>query len=90
MGGDEIEAENRILTTLSMNGRATLKFIGKQIGLTKHPTYRRVRQIEEKYGIKYIAEIDVKKLGYLSFLVLIKFLGKIPLNDLTPPTTDVT
>ncbi len=53
------EIENKILTILSMNGRAPLSFIKDKIGLTKHPTYRRIKQIEEKYDIHYIAEIDV-------------------------------
>ena len=72
------DVERKILTTLSMNSRATLKFIGSQIGLSKHPTFRKVKKAEEKYKINYIAELDINKLGFLKFLILVKFTGRIP------------
>ena len=48
------DIENRILTILSMNGRATLNFVGKSVGLSKHPTYRRIRQIETEVRDKVL------------------------------------
>jgi DNA-binding Lrp family transcriptional regulator len=73
-----VEIDSKILTILSMNGRATLDFIGKHVGLSKHPTYRRIKRLEENYGIKYIAEIDVSKFGYLGYMAFVKFRDKIP------------
>lgn len=70
-----------ILKILSMNGRATLDFIGKRVGLSKHPTYRRVKMLEEKYGIRYIPEIDVSKFGYLGYIAFVRFKGKVPSLD---------
>jgi DNA-binding Lrp family transcriptional regulator len=73
-----VEIDSKILTILSMNGRATLDFIGKHVGLSKHPTYRRIKRLEENYGIKYIAEIDVSKFGYLGYMAFVKFRDKVP------------
>lgn len=73
--------DNEILTVLSMDGRAALDSIGKKINLTKHPTYRRVKGLEDRFGIRYLAEIDTEKLGYLKFLIFVKFLDKLPTND---------
>src|SRR5271155_6106732 len=66
---------------LSMDGRAALDSIGKKIKLTKHPTYRRVKGLEDRFGIRYLAEIDTEKLGYLKFMIFVKFLDKLPSND---------
>ncbi len=75
------EVENRLLTTLSMNARASLAFVGRQIGLTPSITYNHVKQLEKKCGIRYIAEINPEKLGYLRFFVMVKFRDRIP-NEL--------
>lgn len=72
------ETDRKILTILSMNARATLPFIAKRVGLSVSAVDNRIRQLEKRYGIKYIAEIDVEKLGYLKFIILVKFLDRIP------------
>ncbi len=73
--------ERNILTILSMNGRAPLSFIKDRIGITKYPTYRRIKQLEEKYSISYTAEVDTKSLGYMCFLILIRFIKKVPITS---------
>ncbi len=78
------ELDKKILTILSMNGRASYKFIGKLTGLDASTVYNKVRNIEKKYGIKYLAELEIQKLGYLSYIVLVKFLG----NEM-PTTNDI-
>lgn len=87
MGRVDKEKDERIdleiLKILSMNGRATMDFIGERVGLSKHPTYRRVKALEEKYGIRYLPEIDVSKFGYLSYVAFVKFRNKRPnLNEI--------
>jgi DNA-binding Lrp family transcriptional regulator len=72
------EIEGRLLTVLSTNARASLSFLGKQIGLTPSTTYSKISNLENKYGIKYIAEIDIEKFGYLRFFIMVKFLDDIP------------
>ena len=75
------EVDRRILMTLSMNSRASLAFLGKQIGLTVSATYNKVKHLEKKYGIKYITELNVEKLGYSEFLVMVRFLEGIPTSE---------
>ncbi|MDE1810866.1 MAG: hypothetical protein KGH66_02395 [Candidatus Micrarchaeota archaeon] len=72
------EEEQRILTILSMNGRARMKSIAKMLNITVQAATRKVKKIETKYGISYIAEIDPVKLGFLEYLVFIKFEGEKP------------
>ncbi|HUY70328.1 MAG TPA: Lrp/AsnC family transcriptional regulator [Candidatus Baltobacteraceae bacterium] len=80
--GKEREAANRyentILMNLSMNGRISHKTIAQRIGLKPTAAEYQIRKVEQKYGIKYIAEMDVDKLGYLEFIILIKFKDKKP------------
>ncbi len=75
------EYDKRILTALSMNARATYAFIGNLVGLPKNTVYSRVKRLEKVYRIRYTAEIDIEKLGYLKFLILVKFFAKVPSNE---------
>ena len=71
-----------LLQILSMNARADLSFLGKKhLGLNPPATFYKVKQLEKKLGIKYFAEIDFEKLGYLSYLVFVKFEDKKPLDN---------
>ena len=74
----ELAVEQEGLKILSMNARASFNFIGKRIGLSAPQAYRVVKKLEKKYGIKYLAEIDVEKLGFIKFMVLAKFLDNAP------------
>lgn len=68
----------RILTILSMNARSTLPFMAKRIGLSISAVENRVRQLERRYQLECIPEIDTEKLGYLKFLIFVKFIDNIP------------
>ncbi|MDE1869154.1 MAG: hypothetical protein KGH60_04300 [Candidatus Micrarchaeota archaeon] len=72
------ETDKKILTALSMNSRASLAFIGGLAGLKPNSTHYRIGQLEERYGIRYIIEPNLVKLGYLEYLALVKFVGKRP------------
>ncbi|MDE1824632.1 MAG: AsnC family transcriptional regulator, partial [Candidatus Micrarchaeota archaeon] len=63
----------KILTALSMNARIPIPKLAKMVGLNEQTAYSRIKSLEEKLGIKYILEIDIEKLGYIQYLVLIKF-----------------
>ncbi|MCW6159692.1 MAG: hypothetical protein LVQ95_01220 [Candidatus Micrarchaeales archaeon] len=65
--------EKVVLTALSMNGRIPSKLIGKLVGISPQGAYHKVKRLEKKYGIKYLAEIDINKLGYVELMILIKF-----------------
>lgn len=75
------EADMRLLTALSMNARASFSTIGRVAGLSPSAAYARVKKLEKQYGIKYTAEIDLDKLGYITYLILIKFQTEIPSTE---------
>ncbi|MGD0729436.1 MAG: winged helix-turn-helix transcriptional regulator [Candidatus Micrarchaeaceae archaeon] len=73
--------ESKILTALSMNGRIPMSVIGKMIGLKETAVSNQVKKLEKKYDIKYLAEIDTSKLGYLQFLITVKFTENFPKTE---------
>jgi Lrp/AsnC family leucine-responsive transcriptional regulator len=72
------EVDEKILTILSMNARATLPFIAKRVDLSVSAVENRVKNLEKRHGIRYLAEIDVDRLGFFKFIILAKFLDKVP------------
>jgi DNA-binding Lrp family transcriptional regulator len=78
-GGNELkESELTLLRYLSMNARAPLSSIGKVVGLSDSAVSYQIKKLERKYGIMYLTEIDVEKLGYVDYMALIKFSSKQP------------
>ncbi len=73
--------EAGILRALSMNGRISIPTLSKIIGTSEARCISQLKKLEGKYSIKYIAEIDITKLGYIQFLITIKFLDEIPKID---------
>ena len=70
--------EQEVLRILSMNARASFSFIGNRIGTSVQQAYRIVKKLENKYGIRYLVEVDIEKLGYIKVLVLARFLNDSP------------
>jgi DNA-binding Lrp family transcriptional regulator len=70
--------EKSILTALSMNGRISMPVLSRMLGLSVNATIWQVRNVERKYEIKYLPEMDITKFGYIQFFVTVKFLGSIP------------
>lgn len=79
---DVSEVDDKLLTVLSMNARADLSYFGKQMGLTASATYSRIKHLERKYGIRYMPEIDIRKLGYLTYVIFVKFAERPPSSGL--------
>ncbi len=73
--------EPQILTALSMNGRISMSVLGKMIGLKETSMASQIRKLENRYKIKYIAEIDTAKLGYTRFLITVNFLDQVPKTE---------
>ena len=80
---DVDEIDKKILMILSMNARATMPFIAKMTGLSASAAEYRVKNLEKRFGIKYILEVDTEKLGYTSYLLLAKF------EETEPPIGDL-
>ena len=81
---DISDEEENILMNLSMNARMPLPMLAKRIGKTKRSAETRVRKAEQKFGIRYIAEPDLGKLGYLEYIALVKF------KDVKPTAEEIT
>lgn len=72
------DTDKKLLTCLSMNARASRKFIGSIAGLSASAAHYRIKHLEERFGIRYIPEIDTMKLGFLTYLVFVKFYNEKP------------
>ncbi len=72
------ETDSKLLTVLSMNSRASFAEVGRLVGISSSASYARIRNLEKKLGIRYTAEIDMLRLGYMHFIILVKFSGKQP------------
>lgn len=67
-----------ILSALSADGRITLPELSKRTGLSVSGSEWQKNSVEKRYGIRYVAEIDIDKLGYLTYIIMVKFLDKVP------------
>ncbi len=72
------DADRKLLMALSMNARLPIPRLAKLAGLSEQATHTRVKILEEKLGIKYLLETDIEKLGYIRYLILIKFENELP------------
>ena len=61
-----------------MNGRMSMAKLAKRIGMSVTGTRHFVKGLEKKYNIRYFAEVNTLKLGYLRYIALVKFEDKIP------------
>ncbi len=71
------EIEKQLLKVISMNSRADLLHWGRKLKIGNY-VYEKIKQMEQKYDIKYFSEIDVEKLGFLKILITVKFINKVP------------
>ncbi|MDE1868437.1 MAG: AsnC family transcriptional regulator [Candidatus Micrarchaeota archaeon] len=70
-----------ILQNLSMNARIPLSVISKRTGLKASSIEYRIKRLEERYGLRYIAEIDTNKLGFFAYMVAVRFAGSRPSSE---------
>ena len=76
LSANQIDA--KLLTILSMNARIPSAILSNETGLLIRAVESRRKKIEERYGVRYFAEINTHKLGYLTFIMFVKFLDKRP------------
>ncbi len=70
--------ERDILRALSMNARITVPELTKITGLSNNATKYHINNLERKYDIKYLLEIDIEKFGYINYIAFLKFKDKKP------------
>ena len=76
------DVEKKVMMILSMNARLPVSTIAKKIGLKRSIVITTIRNLENRYGIEYILEIDIRKLGFRPYLILVKFEGDPPPSEL--------
>ncbi|PIZ51136.1 hypothetical protein COY27_04625 [Candidatus Woesearchaeota archaeon CG_4_10_14_0_2_um_filter_33_13] len=66
--------DKRVLFELEQDSRQPLQKIAKAVGLSKEAVFHRIKNLE-KDGIikKYITEVDIYRLGFQYFPILLKF-----------------
>ncbi|MDE1861234.1 MAG: hypothetical protein KGH72_05990 [Candidatus Micrarchaeota archaeon] len=73
----------KILTALSMNARMPISHMSKLTGLKKSTLYYHLKNLEKSLDIRYTLELNAEALGYITYLLLIKF------DDQTPNLEDL-
>jgi DNA-binding Lrp family transcriptional regulator len=76
-------ADLKLLMALSMNSRLSSSELASLTGLSEKAAYSRMKVLERDLGIDYILEIDIERLGYAPYLLLVKF------EDNAPAANDV-
>jgi Transcriptional regulators len=61
-----------------MNARITVPELAKITGLSNTAVNYHLRNLERKYDIKYILELDIEKFGYINYIAFVKFKDKRP------------
>ena len=70
--------ERDILRALSMNARITVPELAKVTGLGNTAVNYHLKNLERKYDIKYMLELDIEKFGYMNYIAFVKFKDKRP------------
>ena len=72
------EVDKRILTNLSMNSRMPVSEIAKRVGIPTTSAVYRKRNLEKRFGIRYLASINVRWLGFSYYVAFVKFENEKP------------
>ena len=75
------DKERKMLTALGMNGRLAGKRLREITGIEENEMAKLRDDVEKKFRLRYTAELDINKLGYLSYIVLVKFDDEQPDTD---------
>jgi DNA-binding Lrp family transcriptional regulator len=70
--------ERDILMTLSMDARKTIPELVKITGIKETAVAYHLRNLERRYGIEYVLEIDIERFGYIDYVAFGKFVDKKP------------
>ena len=61
-----------------MNGRASVPLIAKLAKMSNSAAEYHMRKITKKFDIRYLPEIYTSKLGYVDFVIFVKFDEEVP------------
>ncbi|MDE1850708.1 MAG: hypothetical protein KGH71_04420 [Candidatus Micrarchaeota archaeon] len=70
----EGELQYSLLLSLYKNSRKPIKALARELSVSNHLIKKVIEDLEQKYGIEYILDVDFEKLGFAeSRLITIKF-----------------
>lgn len=78
IGADTDETDRLIIKNLSMNAKMPLSMLSKKAGIPKSTSSYRISAMGRSLGIRYVPEIDLERLGYIQYLVFVKFESSKP------------
>ncbi|MCL4389602.1 AsnC family transcriptional regulator [Candidatus Marsarchaeota archaeon] len=77
-GDHYTELDMKILKNLTMNGRMPTSFMARKLGVEEKRVENRIARMEKELGIRYTPHIKLEKLGFIDFLVFVKFFERKP------------
>ena len=79
--GEKVETsivENDILTNLTMNARMPIEMLAENVGIKPRRAAYLKALLEKNLNISYIPDVRLTKIGFLEFMVFVKFAGRSP------------
>jgi DNA-binding Lrp family transcriptional regulator len=72
------EIDNKILMMLSNDARESISNISRAVGLSDSATAKRIRNLEERYGIRYTIDSTLERFHYYQFIATATFIEEKP------------
>ena len=79
--GERVETsiiENDVLTNLTMNARMPIEMLAESVGIPPRRAAYLKASLEKNLDISYIPDVRLTKIGFLEFIIFVKFTGGIP------------
>ena len=79
--GERVETsiiENDVLTNLTMNARMPIEMLAESVGIPPRRAAYLKTSLEKNLDISYIPDVRLTKIGFLEFIIFVKFTGGIP------------
>lgn len=77
-GASDSDVDLKILTAISGDARISSTELAKVTGLSPASANRRLKNLEQRYGIKYTLDTELNLFNFYTFVSLIKFINKKP------------
>ena len=81
VNGENVETsivENDILTNLTMNARMPIEMLAENVGIQPRRAAYLKASLEKNLNISYIPDVRLTKIGFLEFMIFVKFTGGSP------------
>ncbi len=75
---DLAEGDRKVMNLLSANARVGHAEMSRKSGMGAAALASRIKALGKAYGLHYVAEVNTERLGFLPFIVTVKFRGRVP------------